>query len=194
MKVWIKAVLIFAIIIVTIHVSAYTATGTWQMGFAMVSMSMEPNMLVGDIILVQSSQRTSIITYEDGKIRNYRSFNDYGDVIIYHPNGMTSGRIMHRAMYWVDKGAEMPDGKPAPNAGYITKGDNNLYHDQDTRAFGYEPVRPEGVIAVPKARIPYLGYLKIFLGIWFSFIIYAMIYAIIVGYLMRKKKRQIISR
>ncbi len=148
-----------ALIIVAIVISvAYAATGSWRIGFAVTSGSMEPNMQVGDLIFVQSPERTDITTYEEGKMLNYTSFNNYGDVIIYHPDGMTSERIIHRAMYWVEKGDEMPDGKPAPHAGYITKGDHNLYHDQNPRAFGYEPVKPEWVIAVPKARVPYLGY------------------------------------
>jgi len=32
-----------------------------------------------------------------------------------------------------------------------------------------------------------LGYLRIFWGIWFSFILYAVIYAIIVGYLIKRE-------
>lgn len=153
-KLLVEVLLIVAIIISV----AYAATGSWRIGFAVTSGSMEPNMRVGDLIFVQAPQRTNITTYEEGKMLNYTSFKNYGDVIIYHPDGMTSGRIIHRAMYWVEKGEEMPDGKPAPHAGYITKGDHNLYHDQDPRAFGYEPVKPEWVVAVPRARVPYLGY------------------------------------
>ncbi|OYT64944.1 hypothetical protein B6V00_05130 [ANME-1 cluster archaeon ex4572_4] len=64
--------------------------------------------------------------------------------------------IIHRAMFWVEAGEEMPDGRPAPHAGYITKGDNNPGYDQPL--LGVEPVKPEWVIAVPRARLPYLGY------------------------------------
>jgi len=128
-------------------------------GFAVESGSMEPNMQVGDLIFVQAPHRTNITTYETGEKLNYTSFEKYGDVIIYLRNGLSSKTpIIHRAMYWVEKGEEMPGGKPAPNAGYITKGDANPYPDQDPRLFGYDPVKPEWVVAVPKARIPYLGY------------------------------------
>ncbi len=155
--------LVEALVIVAIIISvAYAATGTWHVGFAVESGSMEPNMLVGDLIFVQAPNRTNITTYETGEKLNYTSFEKYGDVIIYRPNGFSSATpIIHRAMYWVEKGEEMPDGKPAPHAGYITKGDNNAGFDQPM--LGVEPVRPEWVIAVAKVRIPYLGYPSIML-------------------------------
>lgn len=141
---------------------AYAATGTWHIGFAVESGSMEPHMRVGDLILVQSPERTTITTYEEGKLRDYQSFDEYGDVIIYRPNGLASVTpIIHRAMYWVEEGDKMPNGKPAPHAGYITKGDHNEGYDQPM--LGLEPVKPEWVIAVAKARVPYLGYPSIML-------------------------------
>lgn len=150
--------LVEALVIVALIVSvAYAATGSWHIGFAVESGSMEPNMQVGDLILVQAPHRTEIITYEDGEQLNYTSFNQFGNVIIYRPNGlMAATPIIHRAMYWVETGEQMPDGRPAPHAGYITKGDNNAGYDQPM--LGVEPVRPEWVVAVAKLRVPYLGY------------------------------------
>lgn len=139
----------------------YAATGTWRIGFAMESQSMEPNMQVGDLILVQAPHRANIVTYEEGKMVDYKSLYNYGDVIIYHPNGLHSVTpIMHRAMDWVEMGEEMPGGKPAPHAGYITKGDNNSCYDQPN----LQPVKPEWVIAVAKERVPYLGYPSVILN------------------------------
>jgi signal peptidase len=150
--------LVEALVIVALIVSvAYAATGSWHIGFAVESGSMLPNMQVGDLIFVQAPQRTEIITYEEGKLTGYTSFNDYGDVIIYRPNGLTSATpIIHRARYWVETGEEMPNGQPAPHAGYITKGDHNSGYDQPM--LGVEPVKPEWVVAVAKIRVPYLGY------------------------------------
>jgi len=151
--------LIEALVIVAIIISvAYAATGTWHVGFAVESGSMEPNMQVGDLIFVQAPHRTNITTYETGEKLNYTSFEKYGDVIIYRPNGLTGATpIIHRAMYWVEKGEEMPGGKPAPHAGYITKGDNKITNQHPDQP-GLKPVKPEWVVAVARARIPYLGY------------------------------------
>ena len=190
MRVWIKALLILVVVIVAIKVSAYVATGTTCLGFVMESGSMEPNMRVGDLILVQSPQRANIITCEDAKIHDYRSFNDYGDIIIFHPNGISSTTpIIHRAISWIEEGEEMPNGEPAPHEGYITKGDNNLYPDQS--GLGIEPVKPEWVIGIARVRSPYLGHLgHLFMGVGGTVIIYAGIYAIIVACLMIKKKKR----
>jgi signal peptidase len=150
--------LVEALVIVALIISvAYAATGSWHIGFAVESGSMEPNMLVGDLIFVQAPHRTTIIPYDEGELLEYTTFNGYGNVIIYRPNGLTTATpIIHRAMYWVEKGEAMPDGKPAPHAGYITKGDNNAGYDQPM--LGVEPVQHDWVIAVAKARVPYLGY------------------------------------
>jgi signal peptidase len=157
-KLMVEVLLIVAIVLS----GAYAVTGSWHIGFAVESGSMEPNMQVGDLIFVQAPHRTNITTYEEGEMLNYTSFKKYGDVIIYRPNGFSSATpIIHRAMYWVEEGEEMPDGKPAPHAGYITKGDNNPCPDQPM--LGVAPVRPEWVIAVAKVRIPYLGYPSIML-------------------------------
>ncbi len=158
----VEALLIVAAIILV----AYAATGTWHIGFAVESGSMEPNMLIGDLIFVQAPNRTHITTLEEGKTLDYKSFENYGNVIIYRPNGASSATpIIHRAMKWVEEGELMPGGKPAPHAGYITKGDHNPSYDQQSlqvvvdggRAV-VEPVKPEWVIAVAKVRVPYLGY------------------------------------
>jgi signal peptidase len=160
------------LLIVALVVSvAYAATGTWHVGFAVESGSMEPHMQVGDLILVQAPQRTTITTYEEGKLIGYTSFHNYGDVIIYRPNGLSSATpIIHRVMDWVEEGEKMPDGRPAPHAGYITKGDHNSGYDQqslqvkvDHALIAVEPVKPEWVVAVAKVRIPYLGYPSIIL-------------------------------
>jgi len=150
------AVIFGMVLAVSIPLSVtYAATGTWHIGFATESASMEPNMHVGDLIFVQAPQRTSIITQEEGKLANYKSFNGYGDVIIYRANGLSSRTpIIHRAMCWVDKGGQMPNGKPAPHEGYITKGDNNAGYDQSY----LQPVKPEWIVAIAKARVSYLGY------------------------------------
>ncbi len=169
-----KLALEVAIIIGVVVSVAYAATGTWHLGFAVESGSMEPHMHVGDLIFVLSPSRTNITTYEEGKKIGYKTFGDYGDVIIYRPNGRNDVTpIIHRAMKWVEKGEDMrvdvercPGPVPAPHAGYITKGDANppCYVDQVALLVGKErkervqPVKPEWIIGVARARVPFLGY------------------------------------
>lgn len=188
MKILVKALLILILIISAIHVSAYLATGIWQIGFDIGSGSMEPNMHIGDLILVQSLQRTNIITYEDGKTR---AFNEYGDVIAFYPMGNSkSAPIIHRAMYYVDEGTPMwYGGPPAPYAGYITKGDNNrtnIGYDQQVVISHNQPIKKEWIIAVARARVPYAGYLSS--NAVGTVLIYAVIYVIILLLLRRKEK------
>ena len=188
MKVWIKALLVLVIVIFTIKVSAYAVSGTSQPVFAMDSGSMNPNMYAGDVIFVQSLHRTNITTYEDGERLNYQSFNEYGDVIIYHPYGSFHRTpILHRAMYWVEEGEPMwANGSNAAYAGYITKGDNNRIIDQATHISKLKPVKPEWIIGVARVRIPFMGYLLS--GIYGTLLMYAVIYATIVGYLLKRER------
>ena len=176
------------IVIVIIKVSFYAATGLWIVGFSFQSTSMTPNIQINDLILVQSSQRTNITTYEDGKTLNYRSLNDYGDAITYYPWGDSKLiPILHRAMYYVEEGKPMwPGGPPAPHDGYITKGDNNAFSDQQSHISNLQPVKQEWIIAVAKARIPLLGYLSS--GSVGNVLLLGVLYIINVRYLSRRKK------
>ena len=186
MKIWIKALLLAIILIAVMEVSIYATTGL-QQGFAIESNSMGPNMQNGDLILVQSSQRAAIKTYDDSKLLNYKYFNDYGDVIAYKPFGNERlAPIIHRAMDYVEEGKPMwIDGPSAPHAGYITKGDHNTIYDQQAGISYNQPIKKEWIIGVAKVRYPYLGYLSSGIGTIF---IWAVVYIISLGYLIRRKK------
>ncbi|OEU76236.1 MAG: signal peptidase I [Desulfuromonadales bacterium C00003107] len=128
---------------------------------AIESGSMEPNMRVGDIVIIRDVPRFGIVTYQDGAISGYESFGEFGDVVLYRKYGRNGETpIIHRAMYYVDAGEPMWDeGPPAPHAGYITRGDNNAYSDQYCKICR-EPVREEWVIGVARFRVPYAGYVR----------------------------------
>jgi len=99
---------------------------------------------------------------------------------------------MHRAILWVEKGEEMPDGKPAPHEGYITKGDNNAVPDQSVFKIAsgknVEPVKPEWIKGVARVRVLYLGFLL--KGRGDTVVVLAVVYAIIVGCLVRKPSKK----
>jgi len=135
--------------------------GTWAPMRAIESGSMEPHMKVGDIVFIKDISRANVITQEDGATSGYKSFGDYGNVILYRKYGSTEYTpIIHRAMYHVDAGEPMWGSGPiAPHAGYITKGDNNAVIDQ----YGLctMPIREEWVIGVARYRVPYAGHVRL---------------------------------
>lgn len=140
-----KDIVSSVLIVGAIVLLLYGIAGTWPAMVAVESGSMEPNIHVGDIVFV--SARTEITTYQQGGGVGYTTFNDYGDVIIFRPNGdYTEKPIIHRAMYLTEEG-------------YITKGDNNPGCDQPGRI---NPVKEEWVVGVARFRIPYIGYIPLF--------------------------------
>lgn len=155
---------LFVISVVAIFVSvSKIAFGLWTPMVAVESGSMIPHIKIGDIIFIESLDRTEIITYETGKQTDYTSFDNYGDVVLYKKFGKEGGTpIIHRAMYYVEKGDPMwPGGPPAPNAGYITKGDNtetNPSFDQQGNISPLTPVKKDWIIGVARFdRVPWLG-------------------------------------
>ena len=156
--------LIFVVIVVVIFASvSKIALGLYTPMVAVESGSMIPHIQIGDIIFVESIDRTEIITNEDGRKLNYSSFGEYGDVILYKPRGVEEATpIIHRAMYYVNEGDHMwPGGPAAPHSGYITKGDNtrtNAAYDQQGSISPGLPVKKEWVIGKAKfSRLPLLG-------------------------------------
>ena len=83
---------------------------------------MIPNMNIGDlVVVVQKDRFGELQTWDDGKVSGYKKFGDYGDVIIYRPNGITDmwasvgllplskqHPIIHRAMTWTEAGEPVP--------------------------------------------------------------------------------------
>ena len=155
---------IFMLMVFTIFSSiSYIALGRFSPMVAVESESMVPHLNVGDIIFIESANRTEIVTYGEGMKTGYSSFEYYGNVILYKRKGSEElPPVIHRAMYYVDKGDPMwPGGPEAPSAGYITKGDNNktnaLYDQQGSISY-MQPVKKEWVIGVARFRpIPLLG-------------------------------------
>ncbi|MDD2666277.1 MAG: signal peptidase I [Methanocellales archaeon] len=152
--------LVFATTVVFLGIGiVYLLAGTWPFMVGITSGSMMPNMYKGDLIFLQGISRTTIKTYQVGAETGYTSFGGYGDVVVYRPNGDPEViPIIHRVMYWVDAGEPMPNGEPAPHAGFITKGDNNDGYDQPVLT---DPVKPDWIVGVVRVRVPYLGYLGI---------------------------------
>jgi len=137
---------------------------------------MVPNMNVGDLVLVVDEDRFGpLTTWDEGQRTGHTSFGDYGDVIVYRPNGADSVHpIIHRAMTYVDTAAVEESWLGAyyddPHGGYITKGDNrdtNPDTDQpNLRISGIgvvEPVKKEWIVGKALVAVPLIGYLPLHL-------------------------------
>jgi signal peptidase I len=98
------------IVVGAIAALLFAVSGTWPAVVTIESESMVPHMNVGDLVfVVQADRFGQLQTWTEGKETGYTKFGDYGDVIIYNPNGGTSSwvpfiaggahPIIHRAMY-----------------------------------------------------------------------------------------------
>lgn len=181
---WIREMLASVGVVLLVGLLLFGVSGIWPPMVAVESGSMEPNMEVGDLVFVTEPGRLApdaanndvgVVTYEDGRAADYRTFGSYGSVVIYRPPGRTASPIIHRAMFRVEEGEnwyDRADGEyhsaagcaelrhcPAPHDGFITLGDNNGAYDQ---ANGLAPpIRAEWVTGVARVRVPYLGYVRL---------------------------------
>lgn len=154
--------IVLAVAVILSSIS-YIALGRWSPMVAVESKSMVPHLKVGDIIFIESIDRTEITTKNMAEKTGYISFDYYGDVILYRRYGNQDGTpVIHRAMYYVEKDDPLwAGGPPAPYAGYITKGDNNqtnAVYDQQGSISYLQPIKKEWVIGVARFRpIPLIG-------------------------------------
>nr|WP_229770576.1 MULTISPECIES: S26 family signal peptidase [unclassified Halorhabdus] len=173
----------------------FAASGVWPPLVAIESGSMNPHMQKGDLVFVMEEQRfpgpgaereSGVVSAAAGAETGYRMFGEYGDVIVYQPNGdQGETPIIHRAMFWVEDGENWydradPDYRgnadnceelnycPAPHAGFITKGDNPVTNDLYDQVMGgnglSEPVKPAWIMGTAEKRIPWLGQVRLLSG------------------------------
>jgi signal peptidase len=156
-----------------VALALFLICGTWPAVVTIESESMVPHMNVGDlVVVVQKDRYGTFETWTDGRASGTQKFEDYGDVIIYKPNGLTSVHpIIHRAIQYVEpgivtqmKGKNLSVAYTAPHSGYITWGDNNRNPDQLAIYPGIgqiEPVKDEWIIGKALFSIPLVGYLPL---------------------------------
>lgn len=171
--------------VVVIALVLFAISGIWPPLVAVESGSMDPHMHRGDLVFLVDEQRfapdeavggTGVVTHREGQETGYWSFGDYGNVVVFKPNGGQSTPIIHRARFYVEEGDDwvaMADedylGRvdtcaetatcPAPHDGFVTKGDDNVEYDQ---VGGQSTVvRPSWITGRAKVRIPWLGYVRL---------------------------------
>ncbi|WP_396612078.1 S26 family signal peptidase [Haloferax sp. S1W] len=169
-------------VVVLIGVFLFAVTGVWPPMVAVESESMEPHLERGHLVVVSDETRYAgpaadeygIVTANasDG----YKRVGNAGDVIVYKQPGEPGSPIIHRAVFYVEKGENWYDEAnrsyvdgadscaelwhcPAPHSGYITRGDNNEYYDQAKDIA--PPVRPSWIRSKAQLHAPYLGSLRL---------------------------------
>lgn len=161
-----RDILVAFLVVAVIMSIVYAYSGSMTPLVAVQSESMARHINIGDVVLLRGLDRVQVVTNKDGKTTNYQSFGNYGDVIVYKPNGAEHATpIIHRAMYWVNEGDRLPNNQTAVHAGFITKGDHNQDYDQPLLFGGMpsvEPVKPEWIIGVAQQpAIPWIGNLRL---------------------------------
>jgi signal peptidase len=186
--VWIREVLTSVGAVLAVGLLLFAISGVWPPMVAVESSSMNPHMKTGDLVFVMEEHRlapefataeTGVVTYQTGENEGYTKFSEPGDVIIYRADNRTGTPIIHRARFWVEEGEDWYDRAdpdhvgsaddcrelpncPAPHAGFITKGDNELTNQRYDQVNGLSgPVRPDWIVGTAEVRVPVLGFVKL---------------------------------
>jgi len=118
-----KDLLVAAIIVVVFLAAIYLYTGVWPPLVVVESSSMQHSdgesflgvIDTGDMVFQQAARtRADVVTYLQGRATGYATYGDYGDVIIFHPNGnLVVTPVIHRAILWArpngTRYADVPD-------------------------------------------------------------------------------------
>ncbi len=174
----------------------YLVAGTWPAVVTIESESMVPHMNVGDLVLVVDEDRYGqLTTWAEGNLTGYTSFGDYGNVIIYRPNGLDDVHpIIHRAMVYLDESevaaSPLAQAYADPHGGYITKGDNNPTIDQGMYFGGIgviEPVEKEWIVGKALFAIPLVGYIPLHIV---EFAILVIVVILIHDFVLSRRKSE----
>ncbi|MCI4353137.1 MAG: S26 family signal peptidase [Thermoplasmata archaeon] len=140
---WYFEPLVALAIIVLLLVSLFAYTSNWPPIFVVESGSMQHGsgdvvgiINTGDLVLVKKIDPSAIVPYVAGEHSGYSTYGEYGDVLLYHPNGDSSVTpVIHRAVLFLFWNATNRDfsapalfGLPcgsAPNALYSVAGTGN---------------------------------------------------------------------
>ncbi|HEV2519624.1 MAG TPA: S26 family signal peptidase [Thermoplasmata archaeon] len=107
--VWFEPLVALAIVVL-ILVSLYAYTTNWPPAYVIESDSMQHGATdqvglinTGDLVLAQRVNASLVTPYFPAESSGYRTYGEYGDVILYHPNGdPNQAPIIHRAILSIE--------------------------------------------------------------------------------------------
>ncbi|MCI4331184.1 MAG: S26 family signal peptidase [Thermoplasmata archaeon] len=95
-------------IIAVLLVGLFAYTQNWPPMYVVESESMQHGYVdqlglinTGDLVLAQKINPTQVVPYMTGLQTGYQTYGEFGDVILYHPNGLPGTPIIHRAILYV---------------------------------------------------------------------------------------------
>jgi len=95
-------------IIVVLLVGLFAYTQNWPPVYVVESDSMQHGssdvlglINTGDLVLAQKVSADSVVPYVVGVATGYSTYGEYGDVILYQPNGAAGTPVIHRAILYL---------------------------------------------------------------------------------------------
>lgn len=171
---FVRDIILILLVVAGIGIVLFGVSGTWPALVVVESGSMEPNLPTYSLVFVVDENRFGDwMTQDEAEAADtHKVFNEYGDVIVYQPNGMKGVTpIIHRAITTVTKEEAQALGftGDAAHSGVITKGDNeitNPYPDQFGSFPSYgisrmEPVKEEWIVGKAVFAIPLIGWVPL---------------------------------
>jgi signal peptidase I len=100
--------LVAVAIIVVLLAGLYAYTGNWPPIYVVESDSMQHGptdvlglINTGDLVLAQRLPTSQITPYVVGMRTGYSTYGEYGDVLLYSPNGQSTTPVIHRAILYL---------------------------------------------------------------------------------------------
>ncbi|MFD1646622.1 S26 family signal peptidase [Haloarchaeobius litoreus] len=184
-----------------IGIVLFAVSGIWPPLVAVESGSMEPHMHKNDLVFIVEEGRfvgdsaqpgTGVVTHRAAQQNEgYWSFGDYGNVVVYQPDGSERRTpIIHRARFWVEAGenwvdSEAEGGTGKANPQYLSRSESANREFDCAEITACRPdhsgfitmgdnnevydqvggqsnvVRPDWVHGKAKVRVPLLGWIRL---------------------------------
>lgn len=111
-KVAVCVIGIIAVLLIAGYVAVHSVSGLDSPFSVVMSASMQHDdnksgigvIDTGDVVLIQDPAKSNIQSYVEGTVSGYKSFGDYGNVIIYD-RGDSNNPVIHRAIVWLNYNA-----------------------------------------------------------------------------------------
>lgn len=131
-------------IVVLLLVGLFAFTHNWPPAYVVESVSMQHGtedkvglINAGDLVLAEKAPNSTIVPYVTGYQTDVKTYGEYGDVILYHPNGESRGTpIVHRAILFLEwngtgKWYDAPDLRGLTCVANTTVPSSGLYYATD---------------------------------------------------------------